>query len=323
MRAADHPLLSVEDLTKRFGLVVAAEGVSFAVGAGEAVAMMGPSGCGKSTVLRCINRLIEPDSGDVMWRGRNASQFSPDELCRFRRKVGFVFQQFHLINRLTALENVMLGLVYAGMNEAEAAGRARTVLAEVGLERASHRLPEELSGGEKQRVAIARTLALQPDLMLLDEPTASLDPILVDEVFEVLTRLVATRRTALVIATHEVDFALRVADWLILMEEGRIVEQGVPVEILSSPRSRVGQRYQTLWQRRASYRVSSGRDAPPTRGISPVAAGNGHAAPKPHNGFGPGAARFLCGDGEAECLQRKPSDGSEREAGRERIENGA
>lgn len=323
MRAAEHPLLCVEGLTKRFGPVVAAEAVSFAVGAGEAVAVMGPSGCGKSTVLRCLNRLIEPDDGDVTWRGRNTRQFSPGELFHFRRRVGFVFQQFHLITRLTALENVMLGLLYAGMSEAEAAERARTVLAEVGLERALHRRPDELSGGEKQRVAIARTLALEPDLMLLDEPTASLDPILVDEVFEVLTRLGATRQTALVIATHEVDFALRVADWLILMEEGRIVEQGVPVEVLCAPRSQVGKRYQTLWQRRTSYRVPSGRDAPPARGISPVAAGNEPAVPKPHNGFGPRAARFLYKHGQSESGQRKPLAGSGPEVDRERVENGA
>ncbi|HBN96796.1 MAG TPA: peptide ABC transporter ATP-binding protein, partial [Firmicutes bacterium] len=159
---------------------------------GETVVIMGPSGCGKSTLIRCVNRLTEPDEGTILLGGKSVLDLRGSELQDLRRNVGFVFQQFNLIGRLTVLENVMFHLVLGGMDLDEARERGRLVLEKVGLRSTQERRPHELSGGQQQRVGIARALVTHPQIMLWDEPTASLDPILVGEVLEVMEELVKT-----------------------------------------------------------------------------------------------------------------------------------
>lgn len=171
---------------------------------------------------------------------------SSPELQKFRRRVGFVFQQFNLIARLTVLENVMFHLVLGGMEREEAAERALASLDKVGLRAAADRRPRELSGGQQQRVGIARALVTNPEIMLWDEPTASLDPILVGEVLEVMEELVKETGTTMVIVTHEVSFALRVAHRIVFMDQGRVVEEGPPQEVFAEPRSEIAKLYRKL-----------------------------------------------------------------------------
>ncbi len=239
-------MLEMKNVWKEYDKTTALAGVNLKVKQGETVVIMGPSGCGKSTLIRCINRLTEPDAGEILVGGRNVLDLSDAELMDFRRKVGFVFQQFHLINRLTVLENVMFHLVLAGADREWAQEKAAAALAKVGLTHVHERKPEELSGGQQQRVAIARALAAGPELMLWDEPTASLDPILVGEVLEVMEDLVHTTNTTMVIVTHEVSFALRVAHRIVLMDQGRIVEEGPPEVIFRAPVSEIGLKYKKL-----------------------------------------------------------------------------
>jgi len=239
-------MLEIKNVWKSYGKTTALAGVDLHVGRGETVVIMGPSGCGKSTLIRCVNRLTEPDSGEILVNGSSVLQLSDAELMAFRRKVGFVFQQFHLISRLTVLENVMFHLVLAGADRKWAEEQAVSALAKVGLHDVQGRRPEELSGGQQQRVAIARALAAEPELMLWDEPTASLDPILVGEVLEVMEGLVRTTNTTMVIVTHEVSFALRVADRIVLMDRGQIVEEGPPEVIFRAPVSEIGLKYKKL-----------------------------------------------------------------------------
>ncbi|MFS8581891.1 MAG: amino acid ABC transporter ATP-binding protein [Limnochordales bacterium] len=239
-------MLRVIDVHKTYGRRQALAGVNLRVAAGETVVVMGPSGCGKSTLLRCINRLTTPDRGDVLIDGRSVLAMDEDELLELRRKIGFVFQHFHLIRRLSVLDNVALGLVMAGTPRREAEERALLALTRVHLEDEADRFPDQLSGGQKQRVAIARALAQEPRLMLWDEPTAALDPILVGEVLDVMEELARERRIAMLVVTHELRFALRAADRLVLMDAGRIVEEGRPRDVFAAPRSAVGRRYAQL-----------------------------------------------------------------------------
>ena len=175
-------MLKITDLRKQYGKVTALDGVDLQVNQGETVVVMGPSGCGKSTLIRCINRLTEPDGGSIQFAGVDVLQLENGELQDLRRSIGFVFQQFNLIDRLTVLENVMFHLVLGGMDREKAAQLAEAALKKVGLSSTLNRRPSELSGGQQQRVGIARALVGNPKLMLWDEPTASLDPILVGEV---------------------------------------------------------------------------------------------------------------------------------------------
>lgn len=239
-------MLQVYDLKKRYGKIVALDGVSLNVSRGEILVIMGPSGCGKSTLIRCINRLTEPDSGELFFENRPIKDMSHGELLAFRRRVGFVFQHFNLIKRLSVKENVMLGPVLGGMESQDAEKRALQALQKVGLGHQVDARPEELSGGQQQRVGIARALALNPEIVLLDEPTASLDPILVGEVLDVMEALVRNTKATMIIVTHEVAFALKVADRIILMDRGKIVEEGSPKEVFSQPKSEIGQKYKRL-----------------------------------------------------------------------------
>jgi polar amino acid transport system ATP-binding protein len=239
-------LLTVKNIRKTYGDTIAVDDVSFSVRAGETVAIMGPSGCGKSTTIRMINKLVVPDSGSVFVDGRDVLALSSNELRQMRKRIGFVFQSFRLIGRLTARENVMLGLVTDGMAKEEAALIADEMLAKVGMQAHRDDLPRELSGGGQQRVAIARALAFHPPVILWDEPTASLDPILVREVLLIMEELAEDRAAAMVVVTHELPFALRVADRILLMDKGRIVEEGTPADVFGHPRSDIGRRYRDL-----------------------------------------------------------------------------
>lgn len=239
-------MLRLVNLTKRYGQTLALDGFNLEVSPGERVVIMGPSGCGKSTAIRCINRLTEPDEGEIYFQGRSVLAMRHYELLSMRKKIGFVFQHFNLIHRLSVLDNVMFGLIMTGMDRRKAKEQAIGALAKVGLVEGLDKRPGELSGGQQQRVGIARALALDPVLMLWDEPTASLDPILVCEVLDVMEELVKTTQMTMVIVTHEVAFARRAADRVVLMDKGKVVEEGSPEQVFTNPASEVGRKYQRL-----------------------------------------------------------------------------
>ena len=248
-------MLQVDNLTKRFGEVEAVSGVSFTAPQGETIVLMGPSGCGKSTTIRMINRLIEPDAGTVAFDGVELTALGPEALRAMRKRIGYVFQHFNLIARLSALENVMLGLVMGGLPKEAARQKATEALRRVGMERHLARRPAQLSGGQQQRVAIARALAFEPELMLWDEPTASLDPILVREVLVIMEELAKHRMSTMLVVTHELAFARNVADRIVLMDRGRIVESGSSEQVFFRPVSEIGKIYKDLIE----YQFSAGR----------------------------------------------------------------
>jgi polar amino acid transport system ATP-binding protein len=233
-----EPLVSVRGLGKSFGDHLVFSDVDFDVPAGAVTAIIGPSGSGKSTMLRCLNRLETPDRGVVAIAGTRyeaGAKLSAAASQALHSDVGMVFQSFNLFPHLSAEENVALALRRVrGLSRADAAGRAREGLAQVGLsDRAGYR-PSQLSGGQQQRVAIARALALQPRVLLLDEPTSALDPELRAEVLQVLRRLAGTGITMLVV-THEMRFAEQVASDVLVMADGRVVEHAPPVQLFSDP----------------------------------------------------------------------------------------
>lgn len=254
-------MLVIENLYKQFGNIVAINNFNLTVKTGETVVLMGPSGCGKSTTIRTINRLIEPNSGSILLNDSNILAMEPDQLREVRKRIGFVFQHFNLISRLNALENVMLGLVMSGIDRETAQSKAVNALAKVGLESHLHHVPAQLSGGQQQRVGIARALAYEPELMLWDEPTASLDPILVREVLVVMEELARYHANTMIVVTHELPFALRVADRIVLMEKGSIVEEGKPSQVFVNPASDIGQKYKELieYQMNTSAQSLSGK----------------------------------------------------------------
>jgi len=228
-------LLRVEDLHKRYGKDEVLKGVSFSLEKGETKVIIGPSGTGKSTLLRCINRLTEPDRGKI-WL-EDVEITSPRvNIHRIRAQIGFVFQDFNLFTHLTALDNVRLGLMRVkGLSKQEATARAMQELARVGLADKAKAYPAELSGGQQQRVSIARALAMDPKLILFDEPTSALDPELIGDVLAVMEDLAKSGMTMLVV-THEMGFARTVADEIIFMEKGVIVEQGPPEQLFRNPK---------------------------------------------------------------------------------------
>lgn len=239
-------MLEIKNLFKSYNGKMVLKNLNLQIKKGEKVALMGPSGSGKSTVLRCLNRLIQPDSGSILIGGQNIMQLGGRELNLLRRKIGFVFQKFNLLERLTALENVEFALLTAGWKRQEACKMAAESLRNVGLEAYKDFLVTALSGGQQQRVGIARAIVGKPEILLLDEPTASLDPVLVQEVLEVIEHLGQKRNITMVIVTHEIFFALRFADRLLLFDCGEIVDDGSPKEVLSFPSSSIGQKYKDL-----------------------------------------------------------------------------
>jgi len=245
--AAVSYVLHIERAVKRFGQATALDGVDFGVAGGERVAIVGRSGSGKTTLLRCLNLLETPTSGTLSYEGRVVGSWggpsprtpSRRELSQHRIHVGMVFQRFELFPHLTALGNVMLGLRRSlGYSKHEARERAMEQLALVGLAERARAHPHELSGGQQQRVAIARSLAMEPKVMLFDEPTSALDPELVDEVLAVILKL-AERGMTMVAVTHELAFARDVATRMVVVDSGEIVEQGPPGDIIHSPASPV------------------------------------------------------------------------------------
>jgi polar amino acid transport system ATP-binding protein len=228
------PVLELSGISKRFGRHVALDDVSLSVERGEVVAIVGRSGSGKTTLLRCINGLEVPDRGEVLFEGQRADRSSAG-LRELRRHIGIVFQNFNLFPHLSVERNITLGLTEAkNLPLAQARALARIALRQVDLEDKAAAMPSQLSGGQQQRVAIARSLAMQPRLMLFDEITSALDPELVGEVIEVLARLAGDGMT-MILVTHEMGFARMAADTVVFMHQGKAWERGPPSRLFAAP----------------------------------------------------------------------------------------
>jgi general L-amino acid transport system ATP-binding protein len=226
-------LIQIRGLRKSYGTFEALKGIDLDIGLGEVVVVIGPSGSGKSTLIRCLNLLEHYQHGDVTVDGEKVLRGKG--LAKVRAEVGMVFQSFNLFPHLTALANVALGpLRVRGLMKKDAEERARALLAKVGLADHAHKFPGQLSGGQQQRVAIARALAMEPKVLLFDEPTSALDPEMVGEVLDVMQDLARTGVT-MVVVTHEMGFARRVADRVIFMEAGAVVEQAAPDVFFDAP----------------------------------------------------------------------------------------
>jgi octopine/nopaline transport system ATP-binding protein len=246
MASAAPPALVVNELYKRFGALEVLRGVSLSAGNGDVISMIGSSGSGKSTLLRCINLLETPDAGEVqvggelirMTPGRHGARpADARQVDRIRTRLGMVFQSFNLWSHMTVLENVIEAPVHVlKMPRAEAVARAEALLAKVGIADKRDHYPAHLSGGQQQRAAIARALAMEPQVMLFDEPTSALDPELVGEVLRVMRDLAEEGRTMLIV-THEIGFAREVSSRTVFLHQGRIEEEGPPREVFGNPRS--------------------------------------------------------------------------------------
>jgi polar amino acid transport system ATP-binding protein len=230
---AQTPVLSVENVSKTLGGNAILRSVSLDLYAGQHKVLIGPSGGGKSTLLQCMNYLLTPDDGTVRLDGQAVDVQSRKQLYAFRQQVGMIFQEFNLFDHLTALDNVAVALrKVKRMPRKDAEARARAELDRVGLAERSGQYPAELSGGQKQRVSIARALAMDPKVMLLDEPTSALDPELTGEVVAVIRDLARSGMT-MVMATHHMGLTRMLADEVLFMQEGRIIERGSPAELLA------------------------------------------------------------------------------------------
>ncbi len=228
-------MIKVVDLNKRFKNLHVLKGINLNVNQGEVVVIIGPSGSGKSTLLRCLNRLEEVDSGEISFKGISITQNKKNDINKIRQNMGMVFQNFNLFPHMTVLENITLAPVkLKKMDKIEAENTGLELLERVGLKDKAKAYPNQLSGGQKQRVAIARALAMSPDLMLFDEPTSALDPEMVGEVLEVIKKL-ASEGMTMVIVTHEMNFAKEVADRVLFMDEGIILEEGTPEKLFTNP----------------------------------------------------------------------------------------
>lgn len=226
-------IVEMQNVNKAFGPVQVLKNFSLKLREGEKVVIIGPSGSGKSTVLRCINRLEPIQSGEILFEGQTITEKT--DLSVLRTKIGMVFQRFNLFPHKTVLENIMEApVIVKGMARAEAKQRAIELLTRVGLADKQDSYPKELSGGQQQRVAIARALAMNPQIMLFDEPTSALDPELVGEVLQVMKQLAEDGMTMIVV-THEMGFAREVADRVLFMDQGVIVEEGPPKNIFENP----------------------------------------------------------------------------------------
>ena len=240
------PMVKAESVHKRFGRLEVLKGVSLEVESGQVVCIIGPSGSGKSTFLRCINHLEKIDAGrlwvdgelvgyrqvgDKLYEQRDA------EICRDRSEIGMVFQSFNLFGHMTALENVVEAPVHVKkVHKRDAVAQGKVLLGRVGLGDKVDAYPAQLSGGQQQRVAIARALAMTPKLMLFDEPTSALDPELVGEVLDVMKSLAFDFKTTMIVVTHEMGFAREAADRVLMMDDGRIIEEGTPQHFFDDPR---------------------------------------------------------------------------------------
>jgi polar amino acid transport system ATP-binding protein len=234
--------IEVRDLHKAFGDLEVLRGIDFTVGHGEVVCVIGPSGSGKSTLLRCVNRLEEPTSGQILIEGEDITD--PDaDVDALRSRIGMVFQSFNLFPHLSVLRNLTVAQQRVRRrSKKDAADVARSNLERVGLSDKIDAYPAHLSGGQQQRVAIARALSMEPDMMLFDEPTSALDPELVGEVLEVMRQLAREGMTMMVV-THEMGFAREVADRVVFMDGGVVVEEGPPATLLSDPQHKRTKRF--------------------------------------------------------------------------------
>lgn len=227
--------IHVSHLKKNFGHLEVIKDISTDIYEGEVVVILGPSGSGKSTFLRCINRLEEPTGGEIIVDGQTITDKKAD-LNKIRENIGMVFQHFNLFNNLNVIQNLMLAPVQLKKSSKEKAKEeAMAMLKKVGLEDKAEAYPHQLSGGQKQRVAIARSLCMNPDIMLFDEPTSALDPEMVGEVLQVMKDLAAEGMT-MAIVTHEIGFAREVADRVLFIDDGYIIEEGTPQEVILNPK---------------------------------------------------------------------------------------
>ena len=234
--AKGEKLIEVKGLEKHFKHVEVLRGINIDICKGDVVAVIGPSGSGKSTFLRCLNLLEEPTGGQIVFEGVDITS-KETKIDQMRQKIGMVFQQFNLFTNMTVLDNVSAGPVLVkGMKKDEARKLAQSLLERVGLGDRGGAYPIQLSGGQQQRVAIARALAMQPDVMLFDEPTSALDPEMVQEVLDVIQQL-AREGMTMVVVTHEMGFAREVANRVVFIDEGVIMEEAAPAEFFGSPKN--------------------------------------------------------------------------------------
>ena len=228
-------MFEVKDLCKSFGELQVLKGLNETFYKGDVAAVIGPSGSGKSTFIRCLNLLEQPTSGSIFFEGTDITAKGFD-VNKHRQKVGMVFQQFNLFNNLSILDNVTISMEKVKhISHAEAEAKAMALLKRVGLDSKAGSFPSQLSGGQKQRIAIVRALALEPDVLLFDEPTSALDPEMVGEVLD-LMRDLAKEGMTMAVVTHEMGFAREVADRVVFMADGRILEEGTPQQIFDSPK---------------------------------------------------------------------------------------
>ena len=229
-------MITVKDLHKHFGSILAVNGISEHISAGEKVVIIGPSGCGKSTFLRCLNLLEKPTAGDIWIEQDNITDPKCD-VNKLRQRLGMVFQQFNLFPHMTIRQNITLAPVKLKlMSEAEANENAEKLLLRVGLSDKIDAWPAQLSGGQKQRIAIVRALAMNPKVMLFDEPTSALDPEMVGEVLEVMREL-AHEGMTMIVVTHEMGFAREIGNRVLFMDEGKVVEAGPPDQLFDDPQN--------------------------------------------------------------------------------------
>jgi polar amino acid transport system ATP-binding protein len=234
MITKNNPILRIHNITKSFGSSTILDSVSFELAKGEIKVLIGPSGGGKSTLLQCINCLVVPDSGEIELENERVDYTRKQDLYKLRQQVGMIFQDFNLFDHLTALDNITIALrKVKRLDKKEAMGRARLELDQVGLGDKEALYPAQLSGGQKQRLAIARALAMDPKILLLDEPTSALDPTLIGEVIAVIKGLAVNGMT-MIMATHQISLISNLADEILFMEDGRIVEQGPPAALLAA-----------------------------------------------------------------------------------------
>lgn len=229
-------LLEIKDLHKSFGNLEVIKGIDLEINKGDIVVIIGPSGSGKSTVLRCMNLLEQPTSGDIVFEGQSIME-NKKNIDKIRENIGMVFQNFNLFPNKSIIENITLApMKVKGISKADAEKKAEELLTRVGLIEKKDSFPNQLSGGQQQRIAIARALAMEPDMMLFDEPTSALDPEMVKEVLDVIKEL-ADEGMTMAIVTHEMGFAKEVADRVIFVDGGKIVEDGSPEEVFNNPKS--------------------------------------------------------------------------------------
>jgi putative glutamine transport system ATP-binding protein len=235
-------IIEFRGVNKFFGDFQVLEDIDFTVDEGEVVVVIGPSGSGKSTLLRCINGLEEITSGELVVDGMQLHNRTTS-LNKLRSEIGMVFQQFNLYPHMTVAENVMLApMKVKKVSEKEADELCSRLLERIGIPEQANKYPESLSGGQQQRVAIARGLAMEPKVMLFDEPTSALDPEMINEVLEAMVDLAEGGMT-MVVVTHEMGFASRVADRVVFMDEGRIIEVGTPEHFFKNPENERTKRF--------------------------------------------------------------------------------